>query len=41
MAYATKGYGSVDVAIAKESDGIRASKKKFTSILVQKAYFGT
>ena len=25
MAYATKGYGSVDVAIAKESDGIRAS----------------
>ena len=25
MAYATKGYGSVNVAIAKESDGIRAS----------------
>ena len=25
MAYATEGYGSVDVAIAKESDGIRAS----------------
>ena len=25
MAYATEGYGSVDVATAKESDGIRAS----------------